>query len=99
MRLAGTPIVASGEERLVVSPKLRKLAAIPIGLALAGAPAAAVHTWLSRYIERQGLNELNISAKRVIALTETRLGRVIQALDDLAARGVRSCTDIDRDAM
>src|SRR5436190_7742128 len=62
-------------------------------------PAAAVHTWLSHYIEQEGINELNISAKRVIALTETRLGRVIESLDDLAARGVRSCTDADRDAM
>ena len=83
----------------MVSPKLWKLAAIPLGLALAGVPAAAVHTWLSHYIEQEGINELNISAKRVIALTETRLGRVIEGLDDLAARGVRLCTDIDRDAM
>jgi sensor c-di-GMP phosphodiesterase-like protein len=83
----------------VASPKLWKLAAIPLGLALAGVPAAAVHIWLSHYIEQEGINELNISAKRVIALTETRLGRVIQGLDDLAARGVRSCADGDREAM
>jgi sensor c-di-GMP phosphodiesterase-like protein len=83
----------------VVSPKLWKLAAIPFGLALAGVPAAAVHTWLSHYIEQEGVNELNVSAKRVIALTELRLARVMQGLDDLAARGVRSCTDADRDAM
>ncbi|MEA2872386.1 MAG: hypothetical protein QOH67_2362, partial [Hyphomicrobiales bacterium] len=83
----------------MVSPKLWKLAAIPFGLALAGVPAAAVHTWLSHYIEQDGVNELNVSAKRVIALTETRLARVMEGLDDLAARGVRSCTDADRDAM
>ena len=83
----------------MASPKLWKLAAIPLGLALAGVPAAAVHTWLSHYIEREGINELNVSAKRVIALTETRLARVIEGLDDLAARGVRSCTEADRDAM
>lgn len=83
----------------MVSPKLWKLAAIPLGLALAGAPAAAVHTWLGRYIEQEGVNELNVSAKRVIALTETRLARVIEGLDDLAARGVRSCVESDRDAM
>jgi sensor c-di-GMP phosphodiesterase-like protein len=83
----------------VVSPKLWKLAAIPFGLALAGVPAAAVHTWLSHYIEQDGVSDLNVSAKRVIALTELRLARVMQGLDDLAARGVRSCTDADRDAM
>src|SRR5436305_10325717 len=99
MRPAGEPIVASGERAAVVSPKLWKLAAIPLGLALAGVPAAAVHTWLSHYVEQEGVNELNVSAKRVIALTETRLGRVIEGLDDLAARGVRSCTAGDRDAM
>ncbi len=83
----------------MVSSRLWKLAAIPLGLALAGVPAAAVHAWLSRYIIQDGINELNISAKRVIALTESRLTRVIQGLDDLAARNVRTCTDIDRDAM
>ncbi|MEA2879181.1 MAG: hypothetical protein QOF14_4377 [Hyphomicrobiales bacterium] len=83
----------------MVSPKLWKLAAIPFGLALAGVPAAAVHTWLSHYIEQDGVSDLNVSAKRVIALTELRLARVMQGLDDLAARGVRSCTDADRDAM
>jgi len=83
----------------VVSPKLWKLAAIPLGLALAGVPAVAVQTWLSHYIEREGLNELNISAMRVIALTERRFARVAEGLDDLAARGVRSCTGVDRDAM
>jgi len=83
----------------VVSPKLWKLAAIPLGLALAGMPAAAVHAWLRHYIEQEGLNELNVAAKRVIALTETRLGRVIEGLDDLAARGVRSCSGVERDAM
>src|SRR5206468_6544244 len=56
-------------------------------------------TWLSHYIQQQGLDELNIAAKRVLALTETRLGRVIEGLDDLAARGVRSCSGVDRDAM
>lgn len=83
----------------MISPKLWKLAAIPIGLALAAAPAVGVHHWLSHYIEQEGVNELTVSAKRVIALTETRLSRVVEALDDLAARGVKSCTGVDRDAM
>ena len=80
-------------------PKLWKVVAIPLGLALAAVPAGAVHTWLGRYIEGQGVSELNASAKRVIALTEARLLRVIDGLDNLAARGVRSCTGADRDAM
>jgi sensor c-di-GMP phosphodiesterase-like protein len=94
-----TSIHVSGEDRPVVSPRLWKLAAIPLGLALAGVPAAAVHTWLNHYIEQEGVSELSVSAKRVIALTEARIARVVAGLDDLAARGVRSCVDADRDAM
>jgi sensor c-di-GMP phosphodiesterase-like protein len=89
----------SGEDLPVASPRFWKLAAIPLGLALAGIPAAAVHTWLSHYIEQDGVNELNVSARRVIALTEMRLAGVIQGLDELATGGVRSCAGVDRDAM
>src|ERR1041385_3372519 len=99
MRPARVRMSRAGKDRPVASPKLWKLAAIPLGLALAGIPAAAVHTWLSHYIEQDGVNELNISARRVIALTEMRLARVIQGLDELAAGGVRSCAGLDRDAM
>jgi sensor c-di-GMP phosphodiesterase-like protein len=70
-----------------------------IGLALAGAPAFAVHAWLSSYIERQVAGELDAAARRVISLSETRLGSAIEALDDLMNRGVRSCAQADLDAM
>ena len=48
---------------------------------------------------RTGINELDVSAKRVIALTEARLGRVDRGAR--RARGARrhSCTGADRDAM
>jgi sensor c-di-GMP phosphodiesterase-like protein len=83
----------------VVSPKLRKLAAIPVGLTFAGALAAAMYSWLGHYIEQQGIQELDIAARRVIALTERRLARVSEALDELAARGVRTCAGGDLGAM
>jgi sensor c-di-GMP phosphodiesterase-like protein len=88
----------SGEET-VVSPKLWKLLAIPIGLALAAVPAAAVHFWLGGYLEQRSMSELEMTAKRVIRLTEARLGDVIEGLDALAARGVTSCAGADRAAM
>jgi hypothetical protein len=88
----------SGEET-VVSPKLWKLLAIPIGFALAAVPAVAVHFWLGGYLEQRSIHELETTAKRVIRLTETRLGDVIAGLDALAARGVTSCTGGDRAAM
>jgi sensor c-di-GMP phosphodiesterase-like protein len=85
--------------KVVVAPRLRKLAAIALGLALAGIPAAAVHVWLSSYIERQVAGELDVAARRVIALAETRLGAAVEALDDLTMRGVRSCAGADLGAM
>src|SRR5262249_7670825 len=65
----------------------------------AGVPTAAVHLWVSDYAQQQGVNELNISAKRVIALTEARIDRTVEALEELTRQQVRSCTDADRDAM
>ena len=50
-------------ESAVVSPKLWKLAAIPIGLALAGVPAAAVHAWLGHYIEQEGVKDLDVAGQ------------------------------------
>jgi sensor c-di-GMP phosphodiesterase-like protein len=83
----------------VSAPTHRKLAAIVIGLALAGLPAVAVHAWLSGYVERQVTDELDIAAKRVIALTETRIEAAIEALDGLVRRGVHSCAQSDLSAM
>ena len=54
---------------------------------------------VSDYVERQGVAELTISARRVIALTESRLDRTIEALEELARRNVHTCLDADRDAM
>jgi len=83
----------------VVSPRLWKLAAIPVGLALACVPAAGVNYWLRGYLERQSTAELDRTARRVMGLAEERLTGVIDALDELAARGVSSCANADRDLM
>ena len=83
----------------MAAPKLKTLAAILTGLALAGASAAGVHALVSDYVEQEAVTELTITAKRAVALTETRLDRAIEALDELAHRNVRSCLDADRDAM
>jgi hypothetical protein len=57
----------------VVARKLRKSTAILLGLMLAGLPAAAVHVWLGRTIERQGISELDVTARRAMGLAEGRL--------------------------
>jgi sensor c-di-GMP phosphodiesterase-like protein len=77
----------------------RNLAAIAVGIALAGVPAAAVHAWLNGYVEQQALYEAQSSARRAIALAEKRIGGVIAGLEDLARRGVVSCGRADVEAM
>ena len=84
---------------VVVARKLRKSAALLLGALLAGLPAAGGYAWLGHAIERQGLSELDVTARRAMGLAEGRLDMVTEALDGLAARGVRSCAGADLEAM
>ncbi|HEX3858945.1 MAG TPA: EAL domain-containing protein [Pseudolabrys sp.] len=72
---------------------------IVAGVALAGAPLLAFNLWLGGLIDRQGQEEVETSAKRAMTLAESRVTSVIDALDDLAARGVDSCRTSNLDAM
>jgi sensor c-di-GMP phosphodiesterase-like protein len=69
----------------------RNLAAIAVGVLLAGAPLVIFDFWIGEIIERQTRDELSDSAKRVIGLAEARVAQVVEALDRLAASGVGSC--------
>ena len=77
----------------------RNLFAIAAGVFLIGAPLVAFDFWLGGVIDRQGQAEVDTSAKRAIALAESRTTTAIAALDALAARGVNSCMAADVDAM
>lgn len=77
----------------------RNLFAIAAGVLLVGTPLIAFDFWLGGVIDRQGQSEVDTSAKRAIALAESRTTTVIAALDALAARGVNSCTSTDVEAM
>ena len=77
----------------------RNIFAIVVGVLLAGAPLIAFDFWLSGLIDRQGQEEVDTSAKRAIALAESRITHVVDALDDLAARGVDSCEPNHLEAM
>jgi sensor c-di-GMP phosphodiesterase-like protein len=68
-----------------------KIAAIIAGIMLAGAPMAAFNFWLNGLIQRQGQDEVDLSARRSIVLAESRTHRVLAVLEDLIARGVDSC--------
>lgn len=74
-----------------MSPRRKLLAAIGIGVVLAGPPVAALNIWLAGLVERQGRDELATTATRHMVLSEARLGRTVLALDDLAARGIDAC--------
>jgi sensor c-di-GMP phosphodiesterase-like protein len=84
---------------MAISPNIRRLAAVLTGLTLPVAAAAAMHALVGDYVERETIDELTVTARRVIALTEVRLDGVTEALADMAQRDVRSCVGADRDAM
>ena len=77
----------------------RNLVAIAVGVLLAGAPLVVLDFWLNRLIERQGQAEITAAARRAVALVNSRLQQVIEALDNLAAQGVNSCRPAAIDAM
>ena len=77
----------------------RNLFAIAAGVFLVGAPLIAFDFWLGGVIDRQGQAEADASAKRAIALAESRTTAVIAALDDLAGRGIDSCEPAHIEAM
>jgi sensor c-di-GMP phosphodiesterase-like protein len=77
----------------------KNLIAIIAGVVLAGAPMLAFNFWIGGLIDRQGQDDVGTSAQRAIALAESRVSQVIEALDGLAARGVDGCEPADIAAM
>jgi sensor c-di-GMP phosphodiesterase-like protein len=69
------------------------------GVLLLGLPAAVFNFWLNGMVERQAQEELDLAARRTIALTESRISRTIAILDELASRGVSSCEPAHLDAL
>jgi sensor c-di-GMP phosphodiesterase-like protein len=77
----------------------RKIIAIAVGALIAGAPLLVLNFWLNEFLDQQGRKEVDFSAGRAIALAESRVAHVIDALDELAAGGVGFCRPGDLDAM
>ena len=82
-----------------MSPRRKLLAAIAIGVVLAGPPVAALNIWLGGLVERQGREELDVAARRHMVLSEARIARTVATLDELAARGIDSCRITHVDAL
>jgi sensor c-di-GMP phosphodiesterase-like protein len=70
----------------------KKIFAIFVGVFIAGAPVLAFDLWLGGLIDRQGQAEVDTSARRAIALADSRVEQVVSALDKLAGRGAASCS-------
>src|SRR5665213_2270146 len=77
----------------------KNLIGVAVGVVPAGAPLLAFNLWLGGLIDRQGQDEVDTSARRAIALAESRINSVIGALDGLAVRGVDSCRPTNIEAM
>ncbi len=75
------------------------IVAIAVGVLVAGTPLIAFNFWLSGVIERQGQAETDSAARRMISLSESRVGEVVRALDQLAAAGVAGCEPANAGAM
>lgn len=63
-----------------------------LGILLGGVSLIGFNYWLAILVERQGVDEIATSAKRAAGIADGRLGQVASALDELARRGVNSCT-------
>jgi sensor c-di-GMP phosphodiesterase-like protein len=75
----------------VVSPRRKNLVAIIAGVLLLGLPSAVFNYRLNGVVERQSLEEMELAARRTVALAESGISRAIAMLDELAGRGVISC--------
>jgi sensor c-di-GMP phosphodiesterase-like protein len=95
----GTRKGALAVEFFVRAISRRNIFAIVVGVVLAGTPLVAFNFWLEALIDRQGEAEVGTSAKRAIALAETRVKDTVGALDSLASRGVGSCEPAQVEAM
>src|SRR6202008_486951 len=81
--LSGRQESLAGVGFFVRAVSRRNIFAIVVGALLAGTPLVAFNFWLDGLIDRQGEAEVGTSAKRAIALAETRVRDTVGALDSL----------------
>ncbi len=71
---------------------VKKYLPIAAGILLAGLPLAAFSLWLDGNIEQKVRFETQLNADRTMTMINGRLTRVAAALNDLAARGITTCS-------
>ena len=82
-----------------MAPRRSNIVAIVAGVLVLGLPSAVFNYRLNGSVERQSHEEMNLGARRIVALAEGRISRAIAMLDDLAARGINSCEPAHLDAL
>ncbi len=76
-----------------MQPAIRqKVVAVLVGVVLAAAGLWAFNLWLNGLIASQAQEEVELIAKRKVALAENRIGRVISALEELGAQEIEACS-------
>jgi sensor c-di-GMP phosphodiesterase-like protein len=83
----------------VVGRKLRKFVAIFAGAVAAIVPAMVIHRGVDTYLERQTTEDVRLAAQRAVARAEWRIGQAIDALGTIAKAPLRTCANIDFEAM
>lgn len=83
----------------MVPRKLRKFVAVVAGALAAGVPIAVINHAVDGYIERQSSEEVRLAAQRAIARAEWRIGQTIEALAAIGQSRLRTCADIDIEAL
>ena len=76
----------------------KKLLAIVAGVVLAGMPMVIFHYWLDDLVERQGHDEVLMSARLTAALAESRITKVTATLNDLAGKAIDACDPVNLEA-
>jgi sensor c-di-GMP phosphodiesterase-like protein len=72
--------------------KVKKYLPIAAGILLAGLPLAAFSYWFDGSIEQKVRFETQLNSSRTMAVINSRLTRASAALNDLAARGITTCS-------
>ncbi len=83
----------------MLSAGRKKIAAVLIGVLLAGAGLAVLNYWERWFIANQGHDAVSSAAAQKIALAENRIDRVLATLDELARQGIESCRLAHLEAM
>jgi sensor c-di-GMP phosphodiesterase-like protein len=77
----------------------KKLIAVLAGALIAGVPMGLFNYWLNNLILEQTRDDVDSTARRSITLAEGRIGLAMNAVEDLARRGITTCGPEHMDAL